>query len=35
VAELKISDVARRAGASVSTVLNVLDGQTSQIGGSP
>jgi DNA-binding LacI/PurR family transcriptional regulator len=31
VAEPKISDVARMAGASVSTVLNVLDGQTSRM----
>lgn len=31
VAESKISDVARTAGVSVSTVLNVLDGQTSRM----
>jgi DNA-binding LacI/PurR family transcriptional regulator len=31
VAEAKISDVARMAGVSVSTVLNVLDGQTSRM----
>jgi DNA-binding LacI/PurR family transcriptional regulator len=31
VAEAKISDVARTAGVSVSTVLNVLDGQTSRM----
>ncbi len=30
-AESKISDVARTAGVSVSTVLNVLDGQTSRM----
>jgi DNA-binding LacI/PurR family transcriptional regulator len=31
VAEAKISDVARMAGVSASTVLNVLDGQTSRM----
>jgi DNA-binding LacI/PurR family transcriptional regulator len=31
VAESKISDVARTAGVSVSTVLNVLDGRTSRL----
>jgi DNA-binding LacI/PurR family transcriptional regulator len=31
VAESKISDVARTAGVSVSTVLNLLDGQTSRM----
>src|SRR4051794_36329427 len=31
VAEAKISDVARMAGVSASTVLNVLDGQTGRM----